>query len=79
MEDDKIYCLSVNKTFRDESYGDPELTLCKTHEIARREFIKTVESELDDYIDDDDLDYINDELYESGELKEGDEPKTLDD
>lgn len=79
MEDDKIYCLSVNKTFRDESYGDPELTLCKTREIARREFIKTVEAELDDCIDDDDLDYINDELYESGELKEGDEPKTLDD
>jgi hypothetical protein len=78
-EDDKIYCLSVNKTFRDESYGDPEITLCTTREIAHREFLQAVEAELDEYLDDDDLDYINDELYENGELKEGDEPKTLDD
>ena len=78
-EDDKIYCLSVNKTFRDESYGDPDITLCATREIANREFLKAVEAELDEYLDDDDLDYINDELYENGELKEGDVPKTLDD
>lgn len=76
---EKVFAVCLTKVFRDESYGDPELTLCKTREIARREFLKTVESELDDCIDDDDLDYINDELYESGELKEGDDAKTLDD
>lgn len=79
LEDDKIYCLSVNKTFRDESYGDPDITLCKTQEIAHREFIKAVESELDEYIDDEDIDYLNDDLFDSGKLKEGDEPKTLED
>lgn len=79
LEDDKIYCLSVNKTFRDESYGDPEITLCKTQEIAHREFLKAVESELDEYIDDEDIDYLNDDLFDSGKLKEGDEPKTLED
>ena len=79
LEDDKIYCLSVNKTFRDESYGDPDITLCKTQEIAHREFLKAVESELDEYIDDEDIDYLNDDLFDSGKLKEGDEPKTLED
>ena len=78
-EDDKIYCLSVNKTFRDESYGDPDITLCKTQEIAHREFLKAVESELDEYIDDEDIDYLNDDLFDSGKLKDGDEPKTLED
>ena len=72
LEDDKIYCLSVNKTFRDESYGDPDITLCKTQEIAHREFLKAVESELDEYIDDEDIDYLNDDLFDSGKLKEGD-------
>lgn len=76
---EKVYCVSLNKVFRDESYGDPELTLCKTQEIARREFLKTVESELDENIDEDDIDYYNDELFDNGELKEGDEPKTLED
>ena len=79
LEDDKIYCLSVNKTFRDESYGEPDITLCKTQEIAHREFLKAVESELDEYIDDDDLDCFNDDLFENGDLKEGDNPKTLED
>ena len=77
MEDDKIYCLSVNKTFRDESYGDPDITLCTTHEIAHREFLQAVEDELDDYLSSTDLDYINDELFDFGKLKDGDEPKTL--
>ena len=76
---EKVYCVSLNKVFRDESYGDPELTLCKTQEIAHREFLKTVESELDENIDEDDIDYYNDNLYENGELKEDDEPKTLED
>lgn len=74
---EKVYAVCLTKVFRDESYGEPELTLCKTREIARREFHNSVESELDDYIDDDDLDCINDELFDSGKLKDGDEPKTL--
>ena len=76
---EKVFVLCQTKDFRGESYGDPDITLCKTQEIAHREFLKAVESELDEYIDDDDLDCLNDDLFENGDLKEGDEPKTLED
>jgi hypothetical protein len=76
---EKVFVLCQTKDFRGESYGDPEITLCKTQEIAHREFIKAVESELDEYIDDEDIDCLNDDLFENGDLKEGDEPKTLED
>ena len=76
---EKVFIVCQTKVFRDESYGDPDLTLCKTQEIAHREFLSLVESELDEYIDDDDLDCLNDELFDNGELKDGDEPKTLED
>jgi len=76
---EKVFIVCQTKVFRDESYGDPDLTLCKTQEIAHREFLSLVESELDEYIDDDDLDCLNDELFNNGELKDGDEPKTLED
>ena len=74
---EKVYAVCLTKVFREESYGEPELTLCKTQEIAHREFLKSVESELDEYIDEEDIDYLNDELFDNGELKEGDAPKTL--
>jgi hypothetical protein len=76
---EKVFVLCQTKDFRGESYGDPDITLCKTQEIAHREFLKAVESELDEYIDDEDIDYLNDDLFDSGDLKEGDEPKTLED
>ena len=49
---EKVYAVCLTKTFRDKSYGEPELTLCKTRDIARREFISTVSSNLNDYLDD---------------------------
>ena len=58
----KIYAVIKTKTFREKNYGKPNLTLCKTREIARREFFKSVESELDDYIEDDELDGYNDDM-----------------
>ena len=69
---EKVFIVCQTKVFRDESYGDPELTLCKTQEIAHREFLSLVESELDEYIDEDDINCLNDELFDNGELKEGD-------
>lgn len=74
---EKVFAVCLTKVFRDESYGKPELTLCKTQEIAHREFLKSVESELDECIDDEDVDYLNDELFDNGEIKEGDAPKTI--
>ena len=74
---EKVFIVCQTKVFRDESYGDPELTLCKTQEIAHREFLSLVESELDEYIDEDDIDCLNDELFDNGKLKESDNPKTL--
>ena len=56
--EEKIYAVVKTKTFREK----PNLTLCKTREIARREFFKSVESELDDYIEDDELDCHNDDM-----------------
>ena len=53
---EKVFVLCQTKDFRGESYGDPDITLCKTQEIAHREFLKAVESELDEYIDDEDID-----------------------
>ena len=49
---EKIYGVCLTKVFREESYGQPEITLCKTREIAHREFIDIVSNRLDDWLPD---------------------------
>lgn len=56
---EKVYCLTVTKTFRDECYGAPDVTICKTRELALREFFKAIEEELDEYLEEEDLEYCN--------------------
>ena len=46
----KIYNVITAKTFRGESYGEPETTSCATQEIAKREFERAVRSELNEHI-----------------------------
>ena len=50
---EKIYGICLTKVFRGESYGQPEVTLCKTREIAHREFIDIVSNRLADFLPDD--------------------------
>ena len=49
---EKVYGICLTKVFREESYGQPEITLCKTREIAHREFIDIVSNRLDDWLPD---------------------------
>lgn len=49
---EKIYGICLTKVFREESYGQPEITLCKTRDIAHREFIDIVSNRLDDWLPD---------------------------
>ena len=49
---EKIYGICLTKVFREESYGQPEITLCKTRDIAHREFIDIVSNRLADYLPD---------------------------
>lgn len=46
----KIFNVTLTKTFRGESYREPEITSCATEEIANREFQKAVRSELEEYV-----------------------------
>ena len=55
MKKEKIYAVCKTKTFRNESYGEPELTLCKTRKIAEREFRNSIKDELEEYLTDSDL------------------------
>ena len=65
---EKIYGICLTKVFRGESYGQPEVTLCKTREIAHREFIDIVSNRLADYLPDEyeneDGTYIDDMTVE---------------
>ena len=49
---EKIYGVCLTKVFREESYGQPEISLCKTREIVHREFIDIVSNRLADYLPD---------------------------
>ena len=65
---EKVYAVCLTKVFREESYGQPEVTLCKTREIAHREFIDIVSNRLADYLPDEyeneDGTYIDDMTVE---------------
>ena len=65
---EKIYGVCLTKVFREESYGQPEITLCKTRDIAHREFIDIVSNRLADYLPDEyeneDGTYIDDMTVE---------------
>ena len=49
---EKVYGICLTKVFREESYGQPEISLCKTREIVHREFIDIVSNRLDDWFPD---------------------------
>ena len=50
---EKVYAVCLTKIFREEIYSQPEVTLCKTREIAHREFVNIVSNRLDDWLPDD--------------------------